>query len=42
MLNIILCGAPGSGKGTQSGYIAEKYGLKIPKSTDEIKVVIIE
>jgi adenylate kinase len=28
MLNIILCGAPGSGKGTQSEYIVQKYGLE--------------
>ena len=28
MLNIILCGAPGSGKGTQSGFVTEKYGLQ--------------
>lgn len=28
MLNIIIFGAPGSGKGTQSERIAEKYGLK--------------
>lgn len=28
MLNIILCGAPGSGKGTQSAVIVEKYGLE--------------
>lgn len=28
MLNIILCGAPGSGKGTQSQFIVEKYGLE--------------
>ncbi len=27
MLNIILTGAPGSGKGTQSDFIVEKYGL---------------
>ena len=27
MLNIILCGAPGSGKGTQSAFIAKKYGV---------------
>lgn len=27
MLNIILCGAPGCGKGTQSEFIVEKYGL---------------
>ena len=28
MLNIIICGAPGCGKGTQSEMIAEKYELK--------------
>ena len=28
MLNIIICGAPGCGKGTQSEMIAEKYKLK--------------
>jgi len=27
-LNVIIFGAPGSGKGTQSVYIAEKYGLE--------------
>ena len=27
MQNIILCGAPGCGKGTQSDFIVEKYGL---------------
>ena len=27
MLNIILFGAPGSGKGTQSAYISKEYGL---------------
>jgi len=27
MLNIILFGAPGSGKGTQSAFLAEEYGL---------------
>jgi len=26
-VNIVLIGAPGSGKGTQSAYIVEKYGL---------------
>ena len=26
MLNIILCGAPGGGKGTQSQFIVDKYG----------------
>lgn len=28
VLNVIIFGAPGSGKGTQSAYIAEKYGLE--------------
>ncbi len=28
MLNIILCGAPGSGKGTQSELIVKQYGLQ--------------
>jgi len=28
MLNIILCGAPGCGKGTQSDLIVKKYGLE--------------
>lgn len=28
MLNIIICGAPGCGKGTQSKYIVDKYNLK--------------
>ena len=28
MLNIIMCGAPGCGKGTQSDLIVEKYTLK--------------
>ena len=27
MLNIVIFGAPGSGKGTQSARIVEKYGL---------------
>lgn len=27
MINIILCGAPGCGKGTQSEFIVSKYGL---------------
>ncbi|MDD4922956.1 MAG: adenylate kinase [Bacteroidales bacterium] len=28
MLNVVIFGAPGSGKGTQSAFIAEKYGLE--------------
>ena len=28
MLNIIICGAPGCGKGTQSDLIVEKYKLQ--------------
>lgn len=28
MLNVIICGAPGSGKGTQSDLIVEKFNLK--------------
>ena len=27
MKNIVIFGAPGAGKGTQSDYIVEKYGL---------------
>lgn len=27
MLNIIICGAPGSGKGTQSDFLVKKYNL---------------
>ena len=27
MLNIVIFGAPGSGKGTQSARIVEKYGF---------------
>lgn len=40
MLNIILCGAPGSGKGTQSGYIVEKYGLKHLSTGDVLRAEI--
>lgn len=28
MLNVVIFGAPGSGKGTQGAFIAEKYGLE--------------
>jgi len=37
MLNIILCGAPGSGKGTQSAFIAEKYGLQHLSTGDVLR-----
>ena len=29
MLNIVIFGAPGSGKGTQSERIVEKFGLSL-------------
>ena len=37
MLNIILCGAPGSGKGTQSAFLAEKYGLQHLSTGDALR-----
>lgn len=37
MLNIIICGAPGSGKGTQSKLIAEKYNLKHLSTGDMLR-----
>lgn len=37
MLNIILCGAPGSGKGTQSEFIAGKYGLQHLSTGDVLR-----
>ena len=37
MLNIILCGAPGSGKGTQSDLIVEKYGLQHLSTGDVLR-----
>lgn len=40
MLNIILCGAPGSGKGTQSAIIAEKYGLQHLSTGDILRAEI--
>ena len=40
MLNIILCGAPGSGKGTQSAFIAQKYGLQHLSTGDELRAEI--
>ena len=40
MLNIILCGAPGSGKGTQSGFLVEKYGLQHLSTGDVLRAEI--
>jgi len=40
MLNIILCGAPGSGKGTQSGFITDKYGLQHLSTGDVLRAEI--
>jgi adenylate kinase len=40
MLNIILAGAPGSGKGTQSAFIAQKYGLKHLSTGDVLRAEI--
>jgi len=37
MLNIILCGAPGSGKGTQSAFISNKYGLQHLSTGDVLR-----
>ena len=40
MLNIILCGAPGSGKGTQSDLIVKKYGLQHLSTGDALRAEI--
>lgn len=40
MLNIILCGAPGSGKGTQSDLLVEKYGLQHLSTGDVLRAEI--
>ena len=40
MLNIILCGAPGSGKGTQSAFIAQKYGVQHLSTGDGLRAEI--
>ncbi len=37
MLNIILFGAPGSGKGTQSDFIVKKYGLQHLSTGDVLR-----
>ncbi len=40
MLNIILCGAPGSGKGTQSDFIVNKYHLNHLSTGDVLRAEI--
>ena len=40
MLNIILCGAPGSGKGTQSAFISNKYGVQHLSTGDVLRAEI--
>lgn len=40
MLNIILCGAPGSGKGTQSDFIVAQYGLNHLSTGDVLRAEI--
>lgn len=40
MLNIILCGAPGAGKGTQSDFIVAKYGLTHISTGDLIRATV--
>jgi len=42
MLNIIICGAPGCGKGTQSDLIVEKYTLKHLSTGDLLRKEIAE
>lgn len=40
MLNIVIFGAPGSGKGTQSDFIVEKYGLTHLSTGDLLRAEI--
>ena len=40
MLNIVIFGAPGSGKGTQSARIVEKYGLNHISTGEELRAEI--
>jgi len=42
MLNIIICGAPGSGKGTQSDLIVKKYSLKHLSTGDLLRKEMTE
>ena len=37
MLNIVIFGAPGSGKGTQSEKIVEKYGINHISTGDVLR-----
>ena len=37
MLNIVIFGAPGSGKGTQSERIVEKFGINNSSTEDELR-----
>ena len=37
MINIVIFGAPGSGKGTQSDKIVEKYGFKHISTGDVLR-----
>ena len=40
MINVILCGAPGSGKGTQSDFIVKHYGLQHLSTGDVLRAEI--
>ena len=40
MLNIIICGAPGCGKGTQSDLLVEKYSLTHLSTGDLLRMEI--
>ena len=40
MLNVILCGAPGSGKGTQSDLLVKNYGLQHLSTGDLLRAEI--
>ena len=42
MLNLIICGAPGSGKGTQSDLIIKKYNLQHFSTGDILRKEIAE